>query len=87
MPELGRCILLKGSAGPGRGDFYVQAIGLRPKVRVSADGSGVFGHAEARLLADLAHGTGRTAVYCAALKPLRPRGPDMTRAGSSQIRR
>lgn len=79
--------LAEGFCRSRPGDFYVQAIGLRPKVRVSADGSGVFGHAEARLLADLAHGTGRTAVYCAALKPLRPRGPDMTRAGSSQIRR
>ena len=52
----------------------MQAIGLRPKVHVSADGSGVVGHAGARLLADLADATGLTAAYSAALKPLRPRG-------------
>ncbi|WP_079148580.1 IS1380 family transposase [Streptomyces agglomeratus] len=56
------------------GTFYVQAIGLRPKVHVSADGSGVVGHAGARLLADLADATGLTAAYSAALRPLRPRG-------------
>ncbi|MFG2887357.1 IS1380 family transposase [Streptomyces sp. NPDC048297] len=56
------------------GTFYVQAIGLRPKVHVSADGSGVAGHAGARLLADLADATGLTAAYSAALRPLRPRG-------------
>ncbi|MGW2883738.1 IS1380 family transposase [Streptomyces sp. NPDC001233] len=52
----------------------MQAIGLRPKVHVSADGSGVVGHAGARLLADLADATGLTAAYSAALRPLRPRG-------------
>ncbi|MFD7709360.1 IS1380 family transposase [Streptomyces sp. NPDC059786] len=52
----------------------MQGIGLRPKVHVSADGSGVVGHAGARLLADLADATGLTAAYCAALRPLRPRG-------------
>ncbi|MFJ9566007.1 IS1380 family transposase [Streptomyces fuscichromogenes] len=52
----------------------MQAIGLRPKVHVSADGSGVAGHAGARLLADLADATGLTAAYSAALRPLRPRG-------------
>jgi len=52
----------------------VQGIGLRPKVQVSADGSGVVGHAGARLLADLADATGLTASYSAALGPLRPRG-------------
>jgi hypothetical protein len=52
----------------------VQGIGLRPKVHVSADGSGVVGHAGARLLADLADVTGLTAAYSAALRPLRPRG-------------
>ncbi|WP_372337870.1 IS1380 family transposase [Streptomyces sp. MK5] len=56
------------------GTFYVQGIGLRPKVHVSADGSGVVGHAGARLLADLADATGLTAAYSAALRPLRPRG-------------
>ncbi|MFJ8936408.1 IS1380 family transposase [Streptomyces sp. NPDC102365] len=56
------------------GTFYVQAIGLRPKVHVSADGSGVVGHAGARLLADLADATGLSAAYSAALRPLRPRG-------------
>ncbi|MFJ2272550.1 transposase, partial [Streptomyces sp. NPDC087849] len=56
------------------GTFYVQAIGLRPKIQVSADGSGVVGHAGARLLADLADATGLTAAYSAALRPLRPRG-------------
>jgi thioesterase domain-containing protein len=52
----------------------VQAIGLRPKVYVSADGSGVVGHAGARLPVDLADATGLTAAYSAALRPLRPRG-------------
>ncbi|GAA3485625.1 IS1380 family transposase [Streptomyces yanii] len=52
----------------------MQAVGLRPKVHVSADGSGVVGHAGARLLADLADATGLTAAYSAALRPLRPRG-------------
>ncbi|WSC10672.1 IS1380 family transposase [Streptomyces scopuliridis] len=52
----------------------MQGIGLRPKVYVSADGSGVVGHAGARLLADLADVTGLTAGYSAALRPLRPRG-------------
>ncbi|MEV8478925.1 IS1380 family transposase [Streptomyces sp. NPDC051173] len=56
------------------GTFYVQAIGLRPKVHVTADGSGVVGHTGARLLADLADATGLTAAYSAALRPLRPRG-------------
>ncbi|GAA0346843.1 hypothetical protein GCM10010319_24220 [Streptomyces blastmyceticus] len=51
----------------------MQAIGLRPKVHVSADGSGVVGHAGARLLADLADATGLTAAYSAALRSLRPR--------------
>lgn len=52
----------------------MQAIGLRPKVHVTADGSGVAGHAGARLLADLADVTGLSAAYSAALRPLRPRG-------------
>ncbi len=52
----------------------MQAIGLRPKVHVSADGSGVVGHAGARLLTDLADATGLTAAYSAALRSLRPRG-------------
>ncbi|MGX1887700.1 IS1380 family transposase [Streptomyces sp. NPDC055287] len=52
----------------------MQAIGLRPRIQVSADGSGVVGHAGARLLADLADATGLTAAYSTALRPLRPRG-------------
>ncbi|MGW0880109.1 transposase [Streptomyces sp. NPDC002671] len=56
------------------GTFYVQAIGLRPRVVVSADGMGVVGHAGARLLADLAEATGLTAAYSGVLRPLRPRG-------------
>lgn len=56
------------------GTFYVQGIGLRPKIYVSADGSGVVGHAGTRLLADLADATGLTAAYSTALRPLRPRG-------------
>lgn len=52
----------------------MQAIGLRPRVQVSADGSGVVGHAGARLPADLADATGLTAAYSTALRPLRPRG-------------
>ncbi|XQE78120.1 IS1380 family transposase [Streptomyces microflavus] len=55
------------------GTFYVQAIGSRPKFVISADGSGVVGHAGARLLADLADATGLTAAYSTALRPLRPR--------------
>lgn len=47
---------------------------MRPKVHVSADGSGVVGHPGARLLAGLADATGLTATYSAALRPLRPRG-------------
>ncbi|SCF83573.1 hypothetical protein GA0115254_1185133 [Streptomyces sp. Ncost-T10-10d] len=41
----------------------MQTIGLRPKVQVSADGSGVVGHAGARLLTDLADATGLTTTY------------------------
>ncbi|MFE9685405.1 transposase family protein [Streptomyces sp. NPDC006285] len=52
----------------------MQVIGLRPKIHVSTDGSGVVGHAGARLLADLADATGLSAAYSAALRPLRPRG-------------
>ncbi|WP_412566745.1 transposase [Streptomyces europaeiscabiei] len=52
----------------------MQGIGLRPKVHVSADRSGVIGHAGARLLADLADATGLSAAYSAVLRPLRPRG-------------
>lgn len=47
---------------------------MRPKVCISADGSGAVGHAEARLLADIADATGLTAACSAALGPLRPRG-------------
>ena len=50
----------------------MQAIGSRPEIQVSADGSG--GHAGARLLADLADATGLTVAYSTALRPLRPRG-------------
>ncbi|MGC5365757.1 IS1380 family transposase [Streptomyces sp. DT24] len=56
------------------GAFCVQGIGSRPKLHVSADGSGVVGHAGARLLADLADATGLTTAYSTALRPLRPRG-------------
>ncbi|WP_405901779.1 IS1380 family transposase [Streptomyces sp. NBC_00727] len=56
------------------GTFCVQGIGSRPKLHVSADGSGVVGHAGARLLADLADATGLTTAYSTALRPLRPRG-------------
>jgi hypothetical protein len=56
------------------GTFSVQAIGSRPKLVISADGSGVVGHAGARLLADLADATGLTGAYSTALRPLRPRG-------------
>jgi hypothetical protein len=59
----------------------VQGIGLRPKIYASADGSGVVGHAGARLLADLADATGLTAAYSTALRSLRPRrtGHDLGR--------
>ncbi|MGW6413408.1 IS1380 family transposase [Streptomyces vinaceus] len=56
------------------GTFYVQGIGSRPKLHVSADGTGVVGHAGARLLADLADATGLTRAFSATLRPLRPRG-------------
>ncbi|MFI0037225.1 IS1380 family transposase [Streptomyces mutabilis] len=56
------------------GTFCVQGIGSRPRLHVSADGSGVVGHAGARLLADLADATGLTSAYSTALRPLRPRG-------------
>ncbi|MEU9407256.1 IS1380 family transposase [Streptomyces sp. NPDC048281] len=49
-------------------------IGLRPKIHASADGSGVVGHAGARLPADLADAMGLAAAYSATLRPLRPRG-------------
>ncbi|SCF64980.1 Transposase DDE domain group 1 [Streptomyces sp. MnatMP-M17] len=52
----------------------MQGIGSRPKLHVSADGSGVVGHAGARLLADLAEATGLTTAYSTTLRPLRPRG-------------
>lgn len=52
----------------------MQGIGSRPRLHVSADGSGVVGHAGARLLADLADATGLTSAYSTALRPLRPRG-------------
>lgn len=48
-------------------------IGTRPRLVVSTDGSGVLGHAGARLLADLAEATGLTAAYSTVLRPLRPR--------------
>ncbi|MFD9607331.1 IS1380 family transposase [Streptomyces sp. NPDC059970] len=56
------------------GTFYVQGIGSRPKLHFSVDGSGVVGHAGARLLTDLADATGLTSAYSTALRPLRPRG-------------
>jgi hypothetical protein len=56
------------------GTFCVQGIGSRPRLHVSADGSGVVGHAGARLLADLADATGLTSAYSTVLRPLRPRG-------------
>lgn len=52
----------------------MQGIGSRPRLHVSADGTGVVGHAGARLLADLADATGLTSAYSTALRPLRPRG-------------
>lgn len=52
----------------------MKAIGSRPKVHVTADGSGVVGHAGTRLLADLADATGLTAGCSTALGRLRPRG-------------
>jgi hypothetical protein len=52
----------------------VRGIGLRPKVQVSADGSGVVGHAGALLLADLVDATGLGAAYSTALRSLRPGG-------------
>lgn len=65
-----------GVAEPGAhaDQLYVQAIGSRPKIAVSTDGTGVVGHAGARLLADLAEVTGLTGAYSDVLRPLRPRG-------------
>ncbi|MGW5944548.1 hypothetical protein ACWIG3_05955 [Streptomyces celluloflavus] len=57
----------------------MQGIGLRPKVYVGADGSGVVGHAGAQLLADLADATRLTAAHSTALRPLRLAGPDLIR--------
>ncbi|MYX63437.1 tetratricopeptide repeat protein [Streptomyces sp. SID8382] len=54
----------------------MQAI-LRPRVHVSTDGSGVVGHAAARLLADLGDATGLTAAYEVLLaEQVRPLGRD-----------
>jgi hypothetical protein len=61
-------------SSPEEGTFCVQVIGSRPKLVISADGTGVVGHAGARLLADLADATGLTTAYSAALRSLRPRG-------------
>ncbi|MFF3691379.1 IS1380 family transposase [Streptomyces sp. NPDC002187] len=52
----------------------MQVIGSRPRLVVSADGTGVVGHAGARLLADLADATGLTSACSIALRRLRPRG-------------
>lgn len=52
----------------------MQASGSRPKLVISADGTGVVGHAGARRLTHLADATGLTGAYSAALRPLRPRG-------------
>ncbi|MEU8624313.1 transposase [Streptomyces sp. NPDC048669] len=52
----------------------MQGIGSRPRPHVSADGTGMVGHAEARLLADRADVTGLTSAYSTMLRPLRPRG-------------
>lgn len=51
----------------------MKAVGSRPRLVVSTDGSGVVGHAGARL-ADLAEATGLTTAYSTVLRPLRPRG-------------
>jgi hypothetical protein len=45
----------------------------RPKLVVTADGSGVVGHAGARLLADLAEVTGLEQAFSEALAPMRQR--------------
>ncbi|MGW2183403.1 hypothetical protein ACWCXX_36270 [Streptomyces sp. NPDC001732] len=52
----------------------MKAIGSRPEVLVSADGSVVVGHAGARLLADPADATGLTSACSTVLWPVRPRG-------------
>ena len=49
------------------GTFYVQTIGSRPRVYVTADGRGVVGRAGARLLADVADLTGLTSGFSEAL--------------------
>lgn len=51
----------------------MKSTGSRPKVVVSADGRGVVGHAGARLLADVADGTGLTGAFSEALASLRQR--------------
>ena len=53
----------------------MQGIGSCPRLHVSADGSGVVGHAGARLLADLADATGLTSAYSTALAALDRRNP------------
>lgn len=47
----------------------MKAIGSLPRLVVSTDGSGVVGHAGARLLEDLAEATGLTAAYSTVLRP------------------
>ncbi|HTM84111.1 MAG TPA: IS1380 family transposase [Mycobacterium sp.] len=49
------------------GTFYVQTIGSRPRVYVTADGRGVVGRAGARLLVDVADLTGLTSGFSEAL--------------------
>jgi hypothetical protein len=61
-------------SSPAEGTFYLQAIGSRPRLVVPADGTGVVGHAGARLLADLADATGLSSACSNVLGRLRPRG-------------
>lgn len=57
-------------SSPEEGTFCVKDIGSRPRLVVSTDGSGVVGHAGARLPADLAEATGLTTAYFTVLRPL-----------------
>ncbi|AVH58964.1 hypothetical protein C4B68_27975 [Streptomyces dengpaensis] len=50
----------------------MQGIGLRPKIHVTADGSGVVGHAGARLLADLAEAMGQVRASIRAIAAHEP---------------
>ncbi len=64
-----------------KGTSMVKRNRCRPRLKVSADGRGVVGHAGARLLSDLADQLGLTAGLSAAMAPTKQRRVAMTGAG------